>query len=516
MATKDAGAAIAKTQARKNWTFADFAGLNTQALRTAIKPNEFSALENALKIGHGNFRTVPGPSTVVAEVSAGQTIYYLQSVTIGTTVYMMAASVAGQLFAVNLSTMAVTTVQASTNFTACQMCQWKNERVLIVDQVTGYWDWDGTTLTHNTGSSAPATGTAIGAFSGIVWISGTGTAGRTISYSRIDSGAGSTNFRDFTAPGGSFIITDSNWHSNIVQLYTANNYLYALGQDAVNVIADVRVVGGVYVFSNTNISSGIGTEFASSVIAYYRSLWFASQVGFFGVYGATVRKGSDQLDGIFQDLVANTPFTSAQATIYNLLCLSFLFNWTSPTGNRSVIALFLNGEWMLMSQGNELTFMTGAVVDGINNAYATDGTGIYQLFADEGNQVAWQIQTALNPMGNPLVTKQVTKFGMGIFYTSSTESINVSIDTELSSEVYSVSGAQAGFTWVNQLSALFTWVNVSTDPFTWYSAAGYFFLTKDVDNSGKYCGLTVSATTSPVVVTLLALEFLERNIWSRQ
>ncbi|MCC6156248.1 MAG: hypothetical protein IT367_20955, partial [Candidatus Hydrogenedentes bacterium] len=143
-------------------------------------------------------------------------------------------------------------------------------------------------------------------------------------------------------------------------------------------------------------------------------------------------------------------------------------------------------------------------------------TALYQLFSDETNQVAWQVQTALNPMGNPLVTKQITKFGVGLQYTGAVSNLAVTIDTELSSENYTLSATQAGFSWVNEDDDPFDWVNGAAADFTWYSAAGYYFLTIDCDQNGKFAGVTLSAETVPVIMTLFAMEFIERNMWSRQ
>src|SRR6267142_1649741 len=48
----------------------DFKGVNTTDTRTSIEDTEFSWLENAIPIGKGNLKLVPGSTTILANVTS--------------------------------------------------------------------------------------------------------------------------------------------------------------------------------------------------------------------------------------------------------------------------------------------------------------------------------------------------------------------------------------------------------------------------------------------------------------
>lgn len=138
---------MAQTEQRKSYHVTkDFRGMNTKANRTAIDQNEFSYLENAMPIGYGNLRIIPNYGSVLA--TTGSVPEYTASGNIGNVNYLFVFQTDGRCQAMNLSTNALTTVGAAGTFSTsgCQIAQWKNERILIIDPVKGYFNWDGTNL----------------------------------------------------------------------------------------------------------------------------------------------------------------------------------------------------------------------------------------------------------------------------------------------------------------------------------------------------------------------------------
>jgi hypothetical protein len=145
---KDAGIAADSFHDK---VFRDFAGINTQAKRQAIRGTEFSWIENVMPIGHGNLAVVPAISEALATLDNG-TCYYMKSYNLGGTNYMFMATTSGHAYQVLLAapyTVTEITDSGTPEFggTGVQIDQWKNERILIVDPANGYFDWDGTTLT---------------------------------------------------------------------------------------------------------------------------------------------------------------------------------------------------------------------------------------------------------------------------------------------------------------------------------------------------------------------------------
>ena len=152
------------------------------------------------------------------------------------------------------------------------------------------------TVNNGSGTGATATATrinqpgiAIASFSGRVWIA----QNRTIYYTAADS------YNDFTSvSAGNITITDATLHGDIIQIISANNFLYIFGTDSINVFSDVRVsTTGVTLFTNTNISASIGSNFKYAIFAYFRSIFFMNRYGIYALVGATTSKISDALDG---------------------------------------------------------------------------------------------------------------------------------------------------------------------------------------------------------------------------
>lgn len=138
----------------------NFAGMNTQAARTAIAEEEFSWLENVMPIGHANLKVVGFQGAPVAMIP-GVTINYFSYVNINNTDYEIAATSTGALYAINLGTFVVTAIAPAGTLTgSVAVTQWKNERALIIAG-NGYFNWDGTIFSGN-GSVAEVDVTAAG------------------------------------------------------------------------------------------------------------------------------------------------------------------------------------------------------------------------------------------------------------------------------------------------------------------------------------------------------------------
>ena len=214
---------MATQEQKKDYKVAkDFDGVNTKANRTSIKETEFSWLENAMPIGHGNLRIVPAPTTVSA-VTFGSTVSYSAYANIGANNYYLAFQSDGRCEAINVATSAKTTVAAASTFSASgvQAAQWNNTTILIIDPTNGYYQWNGTTLvkvgslsfslgltnyplvTSLSLAGVAITGTA-GQFSCTALTAGTLITGMAITISGTFSGTGSIT--GYTNPTSYYII----------------------------------------------------------------------------------------------------------------------------------------------------------------------------------------------------------------------------------------------------------------------------------------------------------------------
>lgn len=494
--------------------FRDFGGINTQAKRQAIQQNEFAWLENLMPVGHGNLITVPARSAPLNTVPTGL-CYYMKAYNISNVSYMFMASTSGRAYQVLLDAPYTRTeikTGAGPNFavSGLQIAQWKNERIVIADPVTGLWDWNGATLTLDAGTtSAPAAITCIETFSGRVWAS----FGRNLYF----SAPGSYTDWQLASSGGVVIITDQTLHSNITQLISANNFLYFAGSDSINVIGDVSVNSlGVTIFSNTNLTAMVGSEFALSFIPYYRQVWLANKSGVYALSGATPHKVSDALDGIVQITDFTTPISGAVVMLKNILCAVFLFQYIDPVaGLRPLLALYFNKKWFVASQGAALKLIAGGQNSGLANLYATDGTSLWQLFGDVNTSVTWTLKTAFWDLKDIIKTKAAMMSGFEIDTQIQSGTVQFNIDRLFNQPPYVDTQSYnvpvgATLIWINDAGTTVPWTNNAGFTVEW-SGPGYLMNMQDGSQFGKYLGVTMSASDVIATLSSVIMRFIYRE-----
>ena len=376
-------------------------------------------------------------------------------------------------------------------------------QVIMTNVGSGYTNASNITVTFSGGGGSNATAKAIvnsdrnsgiQSFSGRVWISN----GRTVYY----SAAGS--YSDFvTVSAGTVVLTDATLHGNIIQLLSANNFLYIFGDDSINVFSDVRVTStGATLFTNTNVSASVGTKLAYAIFPYFRSVLFMNDYGVYALVGSTTSKISDSLDGIFPNVDFTTGnVNGGQVLLNNILCAAFNFRYTGGLGTSSsaryIQAIFFEKKWFFTSAGNNLKFVTSAPVGGKITLYGTDGNSCVKMYANTTASINSYVQTSLNPMKDPIRTKQALKVGIEATLTNSSF-ISVTVDSETGSSPVIDLGQTV--TWINNFSATIPWTNNSSTVINWTTGStGYTLYKTDAKQYGKYLGMTVTSTNAGVV-----------------
>ena len=381
-------------------------------------------------------------------------------------------------------------------------------QVIMTNNGTGYTNSANITATVSGGGGSGAVLTAlintqknvaIASFSGRVWIA----QGRTIYY----SAAGS--YSDFTSvSAGSVTLTDSTLHGNIQQLLSANNFLYIFGDDSINVFSDVRVTtSGSTLFTNTNVSASVGTKLAYAIFPYFRSVLFMNNYGVYALVGSTTSKISDSLDGMFPNIdFATEEVTAGQVLLNNILCAAFNFRYYDAEFTKSyryIQAVFFEKKWFITSQGDDMLYVVSVPVSGIINMYGVRNDRLYRLYQDSQSAITSRIQTALNPMGDPIRTKQALKFAIEATTVSGVE-LNVTVDSEQgSSPPYVLSNY---VTWYNSSSNTIPWINNSSTVISWIGGIGYELYKSDAQQWGKYLGLTQTSNSAGFVVNTFEFE----------
>lgn len=480
----------------------------------------------------------------------------------------------GSMSAVNPLNGSVTTIGPAGTFTTkARITVWEDTPLLIGDPTKGYFSWDCTTLikyplaltgdTHtnaiidaiapgttglmpgmaisgpgivagstiltvdsgvkitldrNTTATAAGVAVTIGAgaptsvrdlavFEGRVWLV---TASRTISYT---APASYTDFRTVTGAGAAQI-PDSIFVGSITRLLSALQVLWILGPAAINAISNVQA-GGTPVlttFSDTNIAASVGSVFPSSAASFFRSFLFLSPYGVYAIVGATPQKLSDNLDGLFPLLDFGTDAPSAAFTVNNVFVWAVLVTYQDPdAGARPMLLAFARNAWFLISQGDDLRWITGLVDPdtGMPNLWGTDGVNIFQCFAgaDPG---FFDWRTKLMDFGELTTRKQLMDVA-GEFVSddvidctiyAENESASAQIDTEIV--------AQNTITFVGAGPITF----VGAGPIIWVTSGISLARGRVESFEGNYLGLRLTGTSKPFVIAALAFRLEPRGPWT--
>jgi len=375
-------------------------------------------------------------------------------------------------------------------------------QVVMTNVGSGYTNASNITVTIAGGGGTNATAKAIintepvvgiQSFSGRVWIAN----GRTVTY----SAAGS--YSDFTSiSAGVVTLTDATLHGNITQLLSANNFLYIFGDDSINVFSDVRVTNaGTTLFTNTNVSASVGSKLPYAIYPYFRSVLFMNNYGIYALVGSTTTKISDSLDGVFPYIDFDFPVYAGQVLLNNILCAAFNFKYTGGLGtsssSRYIQAIFFEKKWFFTSASSDLAYITSAPLGGKINLYGSNGNSCVRLYSDSTSNIASYVQTSLNPMKDPIRTKQALKVGIEATLTNASQ-LTVTVDSEQGSSTPVLLGELV--TWINNLSNVISWVNNSSTVITWYGGGGYTLYKTDAKQWGKYLGMTVTSTGANFVI----------------
>jgi len=315
-------------------------------------------------------------------------------------------------------------------------------QAVMTNPGSGYTNASNITVTITGGGGSNATAkaiinlddnTGVQSFSGRVWIA----AGRNVYY----SGAGS--YSDFTSvSAGTVSLTDATLRSNIVNLLSANNFLYIFGEDSINVFSDVRVTtAGTTLFTNTNVSASVGTKLPYAIFPYFRSVLFMNDYGVYALVGSTTSKLSDALDEVVENIDYNYAVTSGQVLLNNTLCAAFNVRYTGDSDSgRFIQMIFFEKNWFVSSQG-AIKHITTLPIDGQALIYGTTGTDLYKFYSNVSATIATTAATALHAMGDPIRDKQALKVGIEATASNNYPFIfNMTVDNEnRSSPVYTLS-----------------------------------------------------------------------------
>jgi hypothetical protein len=111
----------------------------------------------------------------------------------------------------------------------------------------------------------------------------------------------------------------------------------------------------------------------------------------------------------------------------------------TSSSNRYIQAIFFEKKWFFTSAGNNLKNVVSVPVGGRITLYGTDGTSCVKMYSNTTATVNSYVQTSLNPMKDPIRTKQALKIGIEATLQNAS-TISVSVDSESNSSPVVVLG----------------------------------------------------------------------------
>lgn len=282
-----------------------------------------------------------------------------------------------------------------------------------------------------------AEGTSVETYGSRVWLS----SGPEISFTAPGS------LTDFATSdgGGNFTSTDSFLRVGFTQLRQTNGFLYLISDSSINYISGVTTTGTppTTTFSNQNADPEVGTPYPATVDVFGRNIMLANAVGVHVSYGAAVTKVSEALDGVYNSVYNfnGEILSAAKAIVFGKKVWMVLIPYVDPDTQETERALFMwNGKfWWASDQDMEMLFIQHQEINSVLTAWATDGTDLRPLFQTPSTGFTKHVSTKLwmEPGGYQFIKATSRLWAIFEFYASSPQTVEIDIESEVSSHTYS-------------------------------------------------------------------------------
>lgn len=422
----------------ENW----IAGINQQSRRGSIDDQESFWLENLFPVDKGNLRACWGPSAPIYTAPTGTTILRMFFGFIGYPTPQFAAPPPGQfgwmflsdgnIDQVDLNTKAVTRIGEIWEPIPPQY--WGSAVVwrprffgsvtgqnggVLFGSPKGYYAWDGQTLS-SPGDPAPDWLTNLaetdpggpipempvglpGIYTMEVFESRVFVAGKdVISFSAPANGG------DFSTAkgGGSIGYLGNKLTYSYMDLAAGAGYMFCFGDSSTDMISDVTLLGSGTIedpfttnFNYQNIDPQVGQRFPRPVGRHGRHMVMFNGAGVFLLTGGDASEIGHKVINIWNTLDTSQYLpTFAPATMFGFRVVLVNGRFTDPWGQtRSLLLMWHPLEkspfWSVASQNIELTQIGSYEQDSVITPYGTDGTSLYQLFAQPDPKLPKRLST---------------------------------------------------------------------------------------------------------------------------
>jgi len=353
-------------------------------------------------------------------------------------------------------------------------------------------------------------GNTIDVFAGRVWWASANASGQF----RVLNFTGTAGFDDLNPANaaGSTTITDRDLSHGITAVRALNNFLYIFGDQSIKQIGSITVQSSITLFTILTLSSDIGTSFLMTIQSYNRLVLFANKQGVYGIFGATVQKISDDLDGIFQFVDFSLQPSAALNDLSNIHCYVLLLKYLDPVaGSRSILVLFQQNQWFVVSQGSLLAICSVALGSTTQvETFGSSGNDVTQLLQNKAASVPIKLITSLSTNGNIVTAKQLQRSGIAVT-TATAQNLTMTVDTENRTNAYQFAAASF-VNWVNNLGQIVQFQNNSLQNVN-FQTGGFRFPHQTTEGYGKFIGNTVTGTVMNMSINAIVDEYVDADLW---
>lgn len=392
---------------------------------------------------------------------------------------------------------------------------------------TGYLAGDTLTVTISpvgSGSGATANGhvwpflspkpTTLALAFGRVWLG----SGRVLNVTGTGSATFGQGYDDFSSGDAavSTTLSDPDLIHQITALRFLENYLYIIGDNSVKSIGSISVTSSVTSFTITTLSSDQGTVYQQSIVSYNRLILFANTVGVYAVFGASVEKISDQMDGVFRSIDFTLPPQAAVNDINNIHSFLLMVRYRDPSaGTRALILAYAGKKWFVISQGNSIQAMATVVLGGITETFVSSASGdITQILQNTTAPLAFKLQTALSSHGNPIKDKRFVRIGVAQTDPGNSD-LTVTADSESGSRNINLVNLPREQIFVNAAGITQVFLNALGQVQMFVGSGFSLEHAANFSNTGRFIGATATGTLNGIALQGIYIEYQDGSLWGK-